>query len=201
MARWKKISDIKALPCYSHIPTRLLYLHLCMICNPVTGEFSCSLRDMAYECKMTLTNARTALKNLIRDGLIVNSISTTKYGTTGILSAYVRPQQKAEQAVQSKQQEEKVVIDIDYVLKNEWLKDLLPGILASFPLTKYAACKAGQQFVQEMRSIGKTWKDREDVRRHHLSWLQKEYLGIKTKKELQMRKSIFDNEQRQKKGE
>lgn len=198
MARYKKISDIKALPCYSHIPTRLLYLHLCMTCNPVTGEFSCSLRDMAYACKVTITNARTALKNLVRDGLIVNSTSTTKYGTTGILSAYVRPQQKVEQP---QQQEEKAVIDIDYVLKNEWLKGMLPGILASFPLTRYGACSAGKQFVQEMRNVGKTWKDREDVRRHHLWWLQKEYLGIKTKKELQMKKSIFDNKQKQKKGE
>ena len=149
---------------------------------------------MAYTCKITMTSARTAMKNLIRNGLVTDCVSTYDKGTAGKLAAYIRPQQQAEKTA-------KVVIDIDYVLKNKWLKDMLPGILATFPLTKYTACKAGQQFVQEMRNIGKTWKDREDVRRHHLSWLQKEYLGIKTKKELQMRKSIFDNEQRQKKGE
>ena len=185
--RYKKISDIKAVPCYSHIPTRLFYLHLCMICNPVTGEFSCSLRDMADACKMSLTNARTALKNLIRDGLIIEYTPCFN-GTTGKLSSYIKPQQLAQQAG-------KEVIDIDYVLRNGWLKDMLPFITSTFPLTPHAARIAGRQFVQEMHSVGKTWNSREDVRRHHLSWLQKDYLGIKTKKELQTKRKIFENEQ------
>lgn len=192
MARWKKISDIKALPCYSHIPTRLVYLHLCMECDPVTGHFAFSHRDMAYTCKVSLREVRTALNSMIRDGLVTNCVTSSK-GTEGVLSAYAKPV--------TPKPKDKGAVDIDYVLREGWLRDMLPIITSSYPMSKYEARKAGTQFVMEMRSIGKTWADKEDVRKHHLYWLQRDYLGIKTKKELSIKRKIYEDKLKQKKGE
>lgn len=187
----KHIADIQHLPCYRHIPTRLLYLHLCMICDSRTGIFMCSVRTLAASCQVTEREIRTAWHNLI-DNRLIEQLPSQGRQTCGKVLTYNVAKKPA------KQPENAPMYDIEYILNKKWLSDMEPIMLERFPMNKREAHQAATAFVIEMRSINKLWSNKDDCRQHFLRWIERRYLGIKTAKELMQKKAIFDHQQNKK---
>lgn len=82
MDKYIVIADISRCPSYRNVNARLLYLHCACRLDTSTYTYSQSLRNLAWECGMTLDAVRHALKLLERDGLITTQTAphpTTRY--------------------------------------------------------------------------------------------------------------------------
>lgn len=82
MDKYIVIADISRCPSYRNVNARLLYLHCACRLDTSTYTYSQSLRNLAWECGMTVDAVRHALKLLERDGLITTQTaphSATKY--------------------------------------------------------------------------------------------------------------------------
>ena len=75
MDKYIVISDISRCPCYKNVNARILYLHIACRLDTSTYTYSQSLRNLAWECGMTIDAVRHALKLLERDGLITTQIA------------------------------------------------------------------------------------------------------------------------------
>ena len=82
MDKYIVIADISRCPSYRNVNARLLYLHCACRLDTSTYTYSQSLRNLAWECGMTVDAVRHALKLLERDGLITTQTAphpTTRY--------------------------------------------------------------------------------------------------------------------------
>lgn len=82
MDKYIVIADISRCPSYRNVNARLLYLHCACRLDTSTYTYSQSLRNLAFECGMTVDAVRHALKLLERDGLITTQTAphpTTRY--------------------------------------------------------------------------------------------------------------------------
>lgn len=75
MDKYIVISDISRCPCYKNINARLLYLHIACRLDTSSYTYAQSLRNLAWECGMTIDAVRHALKQLERDGLVTTQVA------------------------------------------------------------------------------------------------------------------------------
>lgn len=70
MRRYVKIEDIRELRSWKHHPSARLYMYMCMTCDWENGSWSGTRRRVSMELGLTDQEYRTALKNLMAEGLI-----------------------------------------------------------------------------------------------------------------------------------
>lgn len=70
MRRYVQIHDFRDTASWRHHPSARLYMYMAMTCNWETGAWSGTRRRVALELGLTDQEYRTAMKNLLADGLI-----------------------------------------------------------------------------------------------------------------------------------
>lgn len=86
MGKYVIMQDMRRMPSYRNINARLVYMHVAMGCDISTYRYDTSYRRLALDLDMTLEAVRSALRALIRDGLVATYTTTqgTAQGTTQI---------------------------------------------------------------------------------------------------------------------
>ena len=84
MGKYVIMQDMRRMPSYRNINARLVYMHVSMGCDISTYRYETSYRRLALDLDMTLETVRSALRALIRDGLVATYTTTqwTAQGTT-----------------------------------------------------------------------------------------------------------------------
>ena len=84
MGKYVIMQDMRRMPSYRNINARLVYMHVAMGCDVSTYRYETSYRRLALDLDMTLETVRSALRALIRDGLVATYTTTqwTAQGTT-----------------------------------------------------------------------------------------------------------------------
>lgn len=84
MIKYVTIPDIRRYPSYANVNARLLYFHVAMSMDISSRTYAHSWRQLAQELDIPLQQLRTALAQLLRDGLVVTRQVTQQvtYGIT-----------------------------------------------------------------------------------------------------------------------
>lgn len=84
MIKYVTIPDIRRYPSYANVNARLLYLHVAMAMDISSRTYAHSWRQLSQELDIPLQQLRTALAQLLRDGLVVTRQVTQQvtYGIT-----------------------------------------------------------------------------------------------------------------------
>lgn len=84
MIKYVTIPDIRRYPSYANVNARLLYCHVAMAMDISTRTYAHSWRQLSQELDIPLQQLRTALAQLLRDGLVVTRQVTQQvtYGIT-----------------------------------------------------------------------------------------------------------------------
>lgn len=84
MGKYVIMQDMRRMPSYRNINARLVYMHVSMGCDISSYRYETSYRRLALDLDMTLETVRSALRALIRDGLVATYTTTqwTAQGTT-----------------------------------------------------------------------------------------------------------------------
>ena len=84
MGKYVIMQDMRRMPSYRNINARLVYMHVSMGCDISTYRYETSYRRLALDLDMTLETVRSALRALIRDGLVATYTTTqgAAQGTT-----------------------------------------------------------------------------------------------------------------------
>lgn len=84
MIKYVTIPDIRRYPSYANVNARLLYFHVAMAMDISSRTYAHSWRQLSQELDIPLQQLRTALAQLLRDGLVVTRQVTQKvtYGIT-----------------------------------------------------------------------------------------------------------------------
>lgn len=84
MLKYVTIPDIRRYPSYANVNARLLYFHVAMAMDISSRTYAHSWRQLSQELDIPLQQLRTALAQLLRDGLVVTRQVTQQvtYGIT-----------------------------------------------------------------------------------------------------------------------
>lgn len=84
MIKYVTIPDIRRYPSYANVNARLLYFHVAMAMDISSRTYAHSWRQLSQELDIPLQQLRTALAQLLRDGLVVTRQVTQQvtYGIT-----------------------------------------------------------------------------------------------------------------------
>lgn len=84
MIKYVTIPDIRRYPSYANVNARLLYFHVAMAMDISSRTYAHSWRQLSRELDIPLQQLRTALAQLLRDGLVVTRQVTQQvtYGIT-----------------------------------------------------------------------------------------------------------------------
>lgn len=76
MDKYITILDLRSKQCYKNTVARLLYLHVACSVDVSTYNYVCSIRRLAGELGLTVQSIRTALRQLVDEGLVTTELVT-----------------------------------------------------------------------------------------------------------------------------
>lgn len=202
MGKYVIMQDMRRMPSYRNINARLVYMHVSMGCDISTYRYETSYRRLALDLDMTLETVRSALRVLIRDGLIATYTTTqwTAQGTTQRatqrtthLCIVIMRQNGTPNGTPNNTPNNtpdntpdntgnNTAINNYNTLKEEMLsltharehaEELAAMAAEVLRLTRQEAGQLLQEFLKRKEIEQKTWTDPGDLKAHFLSWCEK----------------------------
>lgn len=90
MDKYITILDLRSKQCYKNTAARLVYLHVACSVDVSTYNYVCSIRRLAGELGLTVQSIRTALRQLVDDGLVTTELVTHQL-TRGLTQQLTQP--------------------------------------------------------------------------------------------------------------
>lgn len=90
MDKYITILDLRSKQCYKNTAVRLVYLHVACSVDVSTYNYVCSIRRLAGELGLTVQSIRTALRQLVDEGLITTELVTHQL-TRGLTQQLTQP--------------------------------------------------------------------------------------------------------------
>lgn len=90
MDKYITILDLRSKQCYKNTVARLVYLHVACSVEVSTYNYVCSIRRLAGELGLTVQSIRTALRQLVDDGLVTTEL-VTHQSTRGLTHQLTQP--------------------------------------------------------------------------------------------------------------
>lgn len=90
MDKYITILDLRSKQCYKNTVARLVYLHVACSVDVSTYNYVCSIRRLAGELGLTVQSIRTALRQLVDDGLVTTEL-VTHQSTRGLTHQLTQP--------------------------------------------------------------------------------------------------------------
>ena len=90
MDKYITILDLRSKQCYKNTVARLVYLHVACSVDVSTYNYVCSIRRLAGELGLTVQSIRTALRQLVDEGLVTTEL-VTHQSTRGLTHQLTQP--------------------------------------------------------------------------------------------------------------
>lgn len=90
MDKYITILDIRSKQCYKNTAARLVYLHVACSVDVSTYNYVCSIRRLAGDLGLTVQSIRTALRQLVDEGLVTTELVTHQL-TRGLTQQLTQP--------------------------------------------------------------------------------------------------------------
>lgn len=90
MDKYITILDIRNKQCYKNTAARLVYLHVACSVDVSTYNYVCSIRRLAGDLGLTVQSIRTALRQLVDEGLVTTELVTHQL-TRGLTQQLTQP--------------------------------------------------------------------------------------------------------------
>lgn len=202
MGKYVIMQDMRWMPSYRNINARLVYMHVAMGCDISTYRYETSYRRLALDLDMTLETVRSALRALIRDGLVATYTTTqgaaqgttqmTTQRTTHLCIVIMRqngtpngtPNNTPDNTSDNTPDNtgNNTAINNNNNSKEERLsptharecaEELAAMAAEVLKLTRKEADMLLEEFLKRKEIERKTWTDSGDLKAHFLSWCEK----------------------------
>lgn len=202
MRRYVQIHDIRGTRSWAHHPSARLYMYMCMTCDWQTGYWSGTRRRVALELGLSDQEYRTAMKNLLLDGLIQeatqevtleNTRTLTQRATQVIILLYKElgggGSPKEQPNSQPNSQPKEQPSNNNYNNKKPYSLTLARARAASLVDdvadyihgSKEDGRAAIRSFLDAMSKKQKTWNDEGDFISHLMDWTLKRWMGVESR--------------------
>lgn len=202
MRRYVQIHDIRGTRSWAHHPSARLYMYMCMTCDWQTGYWSGTRRRVALELGLSDQEYRTAMKNLLLDGLIEeatqevtleNTRTLTQRATQVTILIYkelgggISPKEQPNNQPNSQPKEQPSNNNnnnkkpYSLTLARARAASLVDDVADYIHGSKEDGRAAIRSFLDAMSKKQKTWNDEGDFISHLMDWTLKRWLGVESR--------------------